>query len=141
MTTAKQTTPNGNVELTPWKMKCLEFIDHYLACFNASEAARQMGYVGASAASQGWEFLHHEFTQSELHKRYTQHAEDNKSVRQEIIMMLRREANTFGKGSSHSARVKAQTQLSKIFGMETLNVKADIEHTGGIMVIPMAQRR
>lgn len=56
-------------------------------------------------------------------------------------MMLHREANTFGKGSSHSARVKAQTQLSKIFGMETLNVKADIEHTGGIMVVPMAQRR
>ena len=55
MTQSQKTNPPTNTSgnLTPWKMKCLEFVDYYLACFNASEAARQMGYEGASAASQG----------------------------------------------------------------------------------------
>ena len=49
--------------------------------------------------------------------------------------MLRREANTFGKGASHSARVAAMAQLARIYGMDTINIKA--EHTGGVMLIPM----
>lgn len=125
-------------ELTPWNLKCLEFVEHYMMCFNASQAARQMGYKGCSASSQGWEFLHHDFTQAELRRRYEKHAEDNKTIRQEIIMMLHREANYFGPGSSAGARVKAQTQLSKIFGMETLHLKAEVGVSGGIMVVPMA---
>ena len=52
-------------------------------------------------------------------------------------MMLHREANYFGQGASASARVKAQIQLSKIFGMEQLNIKAEIEHSGGVMLVPM----
>lgn len=52
--------------------------------------------------------------------------------------MLYREANYFGEGSSHSARVKAQSQLSKIFGMETIHLKAEVAHSGGVMVVPMA---
>ena len=115
----------GSGKLTPWQMKSLEFIEHYLACFNASEAARRMGYGGASASSQGWEFLHHAFTQAELQKRYRDHAEKNHYARQEIIAMLYREANYFGEGASHSARVKAQAQLSKIFGMETIQPEAE----------------
>lgn len=131
--------PTGEASLSTWEMRCLEFVENYLSCFNASEAARKMGYKGASASSQGWEYFHHEFTQAELTKRYQQHADENLAARNEIISMLYREANFFGEGSSHSARVKAQTQLSKIFGMETLRVKAEVEHTGGVMLIPMAQ--
>ena len=123
-------------KLTPLQMKSLEFIEHYLACFNASEAARRMGYEGASASSKGWEFLHHEFTQAQLQKRYRDHAEKNQNARQEIIAMLYREANYFGEGASHSARVKAQAQLSKIFGMETIQPEeeAPIRH---VMLVPM----
>ncbi len=92
-----------------------------------------------SGCSQGWEFLHDEFTQSELNKRYTQHAHDNHHARNEIIAMLYREANHFGEGASHSAHVRAQTQLSKIFGMETLKIEAETRQTGGVMVVPMCQ--
>lgn len=123
-------------KLTPWEMKSLEFIEHYLACFNASEAARRMGYEGASASSQGWEFLHHAFTQSELQKRYREHAEKNQQARQEIIAMLYREANYFGEGASHSARVKAQSQLSKIFGMETIQQDQEAQ-IRRVMYVPM----
>ncbi|MDC0088333.1 terminase small subunit [Akkermansiaceae bacterium] len=130
---------NQETLLTPWQMKCLEFIEHYLSCFNASEACRRMGYEGASASSQGWEFLHHEFTQKELSKRYAQHAEENKAARNEIIMMLYREANYFGEGASHGARVRAQVQLSKVFGMEQISIRAELEHKGGVMLVPMAQ--
>ena len=132
-------TMNQETLLTPWQMKCLEFIEHYLSCFNASEACRRMGYEGASASSQGWEFLHHEFTQKELSKRYAQHAEENKAARNEIIMMLYRDANYFGEGASHGARVKAQVQLSKVFGMEQISIKAELAHTGGVILVPMTQ--
>lgn len=131
-----QSTKTQN-ELTPWKLKCLDFVEHYMMCFNASQAARQIGYEGASASSQGWEFLHHKFTQAELKQRYEKHAKDNKTIRQEIIMMLHREANYFGPGASASARVKAQIQLSKIFGMETLYLRAEVAHRGGVLVVPM----
>lgn len=134
----KQTPLQGiKPELTSFEMKCLKFVELYMMSFNASQAARQMGYEGATASAQGWEFLHSPFTQEELKKRYEQHASDNKTIRQEIIMMLHREANYFGQGASASARVKAQIQLSKIFGMEQLNVKAEIEHSGGVMLVPM----
>ena len=126
------------VPTTPFKLKCLEFVEYYMTCFNATQAARKMGYAGSSASSQGWEFLHHEFTQEELKKRYEQHASDNHMTRQEIIMMLHREANDYSKGSSASARVKAQIQLSKIFGMEQNFLNAKVEHTGGVMIVPMA---
>lgn len=126
--------PRGS-KLKAWELKSLEFIEHYLACFNASEAARRMGYGGASAASQGWEFLHHDFTQAELQKRYRDHAEKNQQARQEIIAMLYREANYFGEGASHSARVKAQAQLSKIFGMETIQPEA-AEVVRRVMLVP-----
>ena len=125
--------------ITPPQMKCIEFVEHYLTCFNASESARRMGYKGASAASQGWEFLHDDFTQAELDKRYKQHAHENHHARNEIIAMLYREANYFGEGSSHAARVRAQTQLSKIFGMETLKIEAETKQTGGVMIVPMCQ--
>ena len=52
--------------------------------------------------------------------------------------MLHREANYFGQGSSAGARVKAQIQLSKIFGMEQVITIAQIEHPGGVMIVPMA---
>lgn len=95
-----------------------------------------MGYKGASASSQGWEFLHHDFTKLELSNRYEKHALESKHARDEVIAMLRREANTFGKGASHTARVAAMAQLARIYGMNTVNVKA--EHSGGVMVVPMA---
>jgi hypothetical protein len=58
-----------------------------------------MGYKGASASSQGWEFLHHDFTQLELSKRYAEHATESRHAREEVIAILRREANTFGKAA------------------------------------------
>jgi len=132
-----ENTPKRCEVITPAKAKCLEFVEHYMECFNASEAARRMGYEGASAASQGWEFLHDEFTQNEVNKRYTQHAHENHHARNEIIAMLYREANYFGEGAPHAARVRAQTQLSKIFGMETLKIEAETKHSGGVMIMPM----
>ena len=132
--------PKDSIEvLTPPQMKCIEFVEHYLTCFNASESARRMGCEGASAASQGWEFLHNEFTQAELDKRFKRHANENHHARNEIIAMLYREANYFGEGASHAARVRAQTQLSKIFGMETLKIEAETKQTTGVMIMPATQ--
>jgi len=45
----------GKAKLTN---KQLMFINHYLVCYNASEAARRAGYSEASAASIGSENLH-----------------------------------------------------------------------------------
>lgn len=119
------------------KNQSLEFIEHYLACFNATEAARRMGYAGTSASTQGHELLHLPFTKGELKKRYDQHAEDNKEIRQQVILMLMRESNDFSDSASHRARVAAIAQLSKILGMEQINLKADVSHRGGVMLVPM----
>jgi hypothetical protein len=126
----------GGKKLAAFELKCLEFMEHYLQSFNASEAARRMGYAGGSASSQGYEFLHHSFTQAELSKRYEQHAIENKDAQKEIIWMLYREANHHGKGSSHSARVRAQVQLSKIYGLETIQLNANVNHCSGVMILP-----
>ena len=98
----------------------------------------ELGYEGSSASTQGHEFFHHEFTQSELRRRYENQALENQGARQEIISMLFRETNNHALGSSHSARVRAQIQLSKIFGLETIQVDAKVEHSGGVMVVPMS---
>ena len=45
-------------------------------------------------------------------------------------------ANYFGEGASHSARVKAQAQLSKIFGMETVQQEQETQ-IRRVMVAPM----
>jgi phage terminase small subunit len=126
----------GGKKLTALKLRCLEFIEHYLQSFNATEAARRMGYEGGSASSQGYEFFHHPFTKAELLKNYKQLSDENKDAQNEIISMLYREANYFGEGSSHSSRVRAQTQLSKIFGLETIQLNTKVEHVGGVMIVP-----
>jgi len=53
--------------------------------------------------------------------------------------MLHREAYYFDDGASYAARVRALTQLSKIFGMETLRIKAETKYTGAVMIMPMCQ--
>lgn len=52
--------------------------------------------------------------------------------------MLYREANFHGEGSSHGARVRAQVQLSKIFGLETIQIDAKVEHGDGVMLVPVS---
>jgi len=129
----------GGTKLNGFQLRCMEFIENYLNCFNATEAARRMGYEGSSASTQGHEFFQHEFTKTELRKRYENQALENQGARQEIISMLFREANNHGEGATHSARVRAQVQLSKIFGLETIKIDAKVEHAGGVMVVPMSQ--
>jgi phage terminase small subunit len=135
----KKAPATGSNKLKGFQLRCMEFIEHYLNCFNATEAARRMGYEGSSASTQGHEFFHNEFTQAELKQRYENQALESKGARREIIAMLYREANNHGLGSSHSARVRAQVQLSKIFGLETIQIDAKVEHGGGVMVVPMSQ--
>ncbi|MDA1066352.1 MAG: terminase small subunit [Verrucomicrobia bacterium] len=136
----KLPSPTGSKKLSAIKLRCLEFIEHYLQTFNATEAARQMGYKGNSASSQGYEFFHHPFTKAEFSKRYEQLSLENKDAHKEIISMIWREANFFGEGSTHSARVRAQSLLSKIFGLETIQIKADVEHRSGVMLVPVDNR-
>lgn len=135
----EKTRTTGGKKLSAGQLRCLEFVEQYLLCFNATEAARKMGYSGSSASSQGHDLFHHEFTQAELARRYEQQALESQGARQEIISMLYREANNHGDGSSHSARVRAQVQLSKVFGLETIQIDAKVEHGGGVMLVPASQ--
>ena len=134
-----QIAATGGAKLSGFQLRCMEFVENYLNCFNATEAARRMGYKGSSASSKGHDFFRHEFTQAELKKRYENQALQNEGARQEIIAMLYREANNDGEGATHSARVRAQVQLSKIFGLETIQIDAKVERAGGVMVVPMSQ--
>lgn len=120
------------------RAQCLKFIDHYLNCFNATEAGRRMGFSGTSASTQGHELLHHPYTEEQLKKRFDEHALENKNSRQLIIEMLFQSATDFKNGSS-SSRVAAQAHLSRIFGLDRIKIEAEVNHTGGVMIVPMAQ--
>ena len=130
---------NSLVKITETRrLQCLEFIEHYLTCFNATEAARRMGYTGTSASTQGHELLHLKFTLKELKNRFDQHAIENKHARQLVIEMLFQSATDFENGTPAS-RVTAQAHLSRIFGLDRIRIDAEVSHTGGVMTVPMAQ--
>lgn len=56
----------------------------------------------------------------------------------QVALMMKREANYFGEGSSHSARVAAVGKLGRFLQMEVQVKKEEITHKGGVMVVPAA---
>jgi phage terminase small subunit len=56
-------------EVKPLTRKQQVFVDEYLQCFNAAEAARRAGYSERSAYSQGWENLRKPEIKAEIDRR------------------------------------------------------------------------
>lgn len=124
--------------LTP-KMKQMRdrFINEYLKDFQGPLAYIRAGGPATTATKMSNQFLREPYVASEIQKCIERMEPEILVTRQKILAGLLREANYFGVGTSHGARVSAWAHLAKIQGLieDKLSVKGEIK--AGVMVVPM----
>ena len=115
------------------------FVEEYLVDLNATAAARRAGYSEKTCRSIGAENLTKPDIQAAIAEAMSKRAEQCDLSAEKVVRGLLDEAERFGEGSSHSARVRAWELLGKHLGMFTDRV----EHssTGGPLVILGVSRR
>lgn len=120
------------------------FVVEYLKDYDNIRACLRLGYTLAYAKEYGVRFMNESYVQSKLVEIETKPDELNREIeRKRIRAGLWREANSFGLGSSHSARVVALAKLSAFEGMDAPTrskqelTGADGEPLGGgVFVVP-----
>lgn len=90
------------------------FVREYLLDYNAGLAAIRLGYKASVANTYASRFLDEPYVQRKI----KECERGNNDVATVIKSGLIREANYSGSGASHSARVSALTQLSRIEGID-----------------------
>ena len=103
------------------------FVEEFLVDGNASAAARRAGYSEKTARAIGNENLTKPAIREAIDKAREERTERTKLTADEVIEGLRREAAFTGKGSSHAARVAANSWLGRSLAMFT--DKSQIELT------------
>ena len=103
-----------------------EFVQHFLATKNATEAAKRCGYSEKSAYNQGYRMMNDDEIQKMLAIELADSKERNLKDHDSIIEQLKDEA--LGKVSGHTAgsRVKALEILMKFYGMIDSNTKLEV---------------
>ena len=103
-----------------------EFVQHFLATKNATEAAKRCGYSEKSAYNQGYRMMNNDEVQKMLAIELADSKERNLKDHDSIIEQLKDEA--LGKVSGHTAgsRVKALEILMKFYGMIDSNTKLEV---------------
>jgi hypothetical protein len=94
------------------------FVREYLFDYQAVTACIRLGYKAAVAPTYAARFMDESYVQRKIKEAQRGPEGDVNSV---IRSGLMREANYHGNGSSHSARVAAWTQASKIEGLDKSN--------------------
>lgn len=116
-------------------LKQQRFIEEYLIDFNATQAAIRAGYSEGTAYSIGNENLKKPEIKNEIDKRTAEISERAIITKEMVIQGLLDEAQEYGEGSSHSARVSAWAHLGKHLKMFTDKV----EHSGKMQVDLMSE--
>ena len=116
-------------------LKQQRFVDEYLIDFNATQAAIRSGYSENTAQQIGAENIRKPLIEAEIKKRTGALEEKALITKEMVIQGLLSEAETFGEGSSHSARVSAWAHLGKHLKMFTDKV----EHSGKMQVDLMSE--
>ena len=108
------------------KQRKEEFVQHFLATKNATEAAKRCGYSEKSAYNQGYRMMNDDEIQKMLAIELADSKERNPKDHDSIIEQLKDEA--LGKVSGHTAgsRVKALEILMKFYGMIDSNTKLEV---------------
>jgi len=102
------------------------FVDEYLIDLNATQAAIRAGYSEKTAASVGSENLTKPEIKQAVEAGKAEGAAKLGITREVILRGLLKEAQFYGDGATHGARVSAYTALGKFTEGETLNVRGDI---------------
>ncbi len=103
-------------------------VDEYLIDSNATQAAVRAGYSVKTAGAIGFENLKKPEIAAEVAKRQAALAEKSGITAGMVIGGLLKEAEYFGEGCSHAARVSAWEKLGKHLGMfvEKVNVSGSL---------------
>lgn len=95
------------------------FINEYLIDFNATQAAIRAGYSESTAQQIGSENLLKPVIKIEIDKRMKEFEEKALVTKEMVIKGLLSEAQEYGEGASHSARVASWAHLGKHLNMFT----------------------
>lgn len=121
--------------LTPGEMHARDkFVEQYLIDYDAYKACLRCGYLEAYAKERSVTLMADPYVAWALQKRQDTHAEDADVLKNRVVQGLVREANNYGEGSSHTARVTALKQLAEIYGVEAK--KGQGNNPGGVMIVP-----
>lgn len=130
-------------KLSPeYKKRREAFAREYIKDFNAVRAAMRMGMSYESASANAHKLLDDTYTIHCLD--HLRAALDESAIvsRADVLLGLVKEANfAHPLLSTHSARISAWKQLSKVLGMEVnkLEVSGSLQSIGGVMRIPAPQ--
>ena len=100
----------------------IAFINEYLISFNITQAAIKAGYSEKTAYSIGSENLKKPEIKLEIDRRMKELEKDALITKEMVIKGLLNEAQEYGEGASHSARVSAWSHLGKHLGMFTATI-------------------
>jgi len=105
------------------------FVEEYLVDLNGTQAAIRAGYAPGAAKVQACRLLTKDNIAqaiTEGREKLSQQTEINQRT---VLEGFHREANYFGEGASHSARVSAFGGLAKVLGLDTQ--KHELSGPGG----------
>lgn len=122
----------------------VQFVKEYLIDYDEINAAVRCGFARTFAEEYAKNFMEEVFVQQLIaegkNRIDVDGLMDSKEVKSQILHALLREANQFGKGASHSARVAALGKLVDVYGLDApKKIEQTNIHKGGVMVIPGAQ--
>ena len=115
------------------------FVQEYMKSRNAYGACIALGFLAPYAEDWATAFMGEGIV-----RRLIQEAEASEDTEAAIELRKKRyrawmekEANFYGPGSSHGARVTAIFNLMKIEGMEaSVKTEAEVTYKGGVMMVP-----
>jgi len=108
------------------KLKIERFVQEYVKDFRAKEAAMRMGLSEGYASQFANATLKLSYTLRIIREWLERVDEEVLVDRRRIILGLMHEAQYYGQGSSHAARVAAWAKLAKLTGMEIDRVQAEV---------------
>lgn len=115
------------------------FVQEYMHCRNAYDACLKLGFLQPYAEDWAKRFMHEGLVRrliGEAEK--AQNPEEQYEIqRRRYVAWGEREANYFGPGASHAARVSAIKFLTELEGMSNAGPQElEVTHKGGVMQVP-----
>lgn len=115
------------------------FVQEYMRDRNAYAACIRMGFIESYAADWARAFMGEGVVRRLIAKseEYEQTPEAKAARASTVESLAFKEAQYYGPGASHGARVSALGLLAKIHGLEAANkTEAEVTYKGGVMMVP-----
>jgi len=128
--------PTWSRYTTKMKLRREEFCREYVKDFNASQTMLRLGSKSKQPWVHGSEMVRDPYVQWYLRQLCEKMDEKVIVTNNEILLGLKREANSTEIDASAASRVSALRSLAKIKGMEIDRSESKVTLGGGVMLIP-----